>query len=87
MATPAALCLVAAVLTSLYSASHAANVTLVDVMVAGETSLNCTETPCKYAAFRIPGLVAFEGKGGEDVLLAFAEGRKTGCGDFAGQVC
>eukprot|EP00038_Savillea_parva_P014906 m.12358 g.12358 ORF g.12358 m.12358 type:complete len:569 (-) comp2940_c1_seq1:138-1844(-) len=85
MATPAALCLVAAVLTSLYNPSHAANVTLVDVMVAGETSLNCTEPPCKYAAFRIPGLVAFEGKGGEDVLLAFAEGRKTGCGDFAGQ--
>lgn len=64
----------------------AANVTLVDVMTAGETSLNCTEKPCTYAAFRIPGLVAFTGKSGEDTLLAFAEGRKTGCGDFDGQV-
>jgi hypothetical protein len=64
----------------------AANVTLVDVMTAGESSLNCTEKPCTYAAFRIPGLVAFTGKSGEDTLLAFAEGRKTGCGDFDGQV-
>ena len=33
-----------------------------------------------YEAFRIPGMLAFKG-----TLLVFAEGRKYGCGDFAGQ--
>ena len=33
-----------------------------------------------YEAFRIPGILAFN-----DVLMVFAEGRKYGCGDFAGQ--
>ena len=33
-----------------------------------------------YKAFRIPGMLAFK-----EVLMVFAEGRKYGCGDFAGQ--
>jgi sialidase-1 len=33
-----------------------------------------------YEAFRIPGMLAFR-----DTLMVFAEGRKYGCGDFAGQ--
>lgn len=33
-----------------------------------------------YEAFRIPGILAFK-----EVLLVFAEGRKYGCDDFAGQ--
>jgi hypothetical protein len=51
---------------------------LVDVMKAGETSVGCKETPCKYVAFRIPGLIAT----GNANLFAFAEGRKFSCGDF-----
>jgi hypothetical protein len=51
----------------------------VDVMQGGESSSDCSEPPCTYKAFRIPGLVAV----GNDTLLAFAEGRKSGCGDFA----
>ena len=56
------------------------DVTIVDVMTAGDASADCVEKPCAYKAFRIPGLVAI----GDDVLLAYAEGRKTGCSDFAG---
>lgn len=57
------------------------DVTLVSVMAAGESSADCSEKPCTYAAFRIPGLVAV----GQEQLLAYAEGRKSGCSDFAGQ--
>jgi hypothetical protein len=53
-----------------------ADVTLVSVMEAGEASTTCSEPPCKYAAFRIPGLVVAQHAGGE-VMLAFAEGRKV----------
>ena len=35
-----------------------------------------------YEAFRIPGMLAFK-----DTLMVFAEGRKYGCGDFAGKRC
>jgi hypothetical protein len=56
-------------------------VTLIDVMPAGLASVDCSEPPCVYHAFRIPGLVAAP----PHSLLAFAEGRKTGCGDFDGQ--
>eukprot|EP00051_Salpingoeca_urceolata_P007499 m.98171 g.98171 ORF g.98171 m.98171 type:complete len:400 (+) comp15262_c1_seq2:14-1213(+) len=44
---------------------------VVDVFTDGEQG---------YKAFRIPGLLAVNG-----TLLAFAEGRKYGCGDFDGQ--
>lgn len=52
-------------------AKHASGPALSDVFIAGEDD---------YVAFRIPGLLAFRG-----ILLAFAEGRKYGCGDFSGQ--
>eukprot|EP01051_Picozoa_sp_SAG22_P014283 SAG22_NODE_1709_length_3761_cov_9.920535_1_plen_573_part_00 len=58
--------------------SSGAKVTLVPVMSAGATSVGCTQGGCKYAAFRIPGLVSV----GNRTLIAFAEGRKFGCGDF-----
>lgn len=61
--------------------TEAAEVKLVPVMVAGSTSVGCTQGGCKYAAFRIPGLVA----AGNNTLIAAAEGRKFGCGDFGGQ--
>lgn len=63
---------------------YAAKVILVDVMSPGDTSVNCTESPCKYAAFRIPGLLVAPTKDGGEVMIAVAEGRKTGCGDFSG---
>lgn len=50
--------------------AHHEPIPLDNVFAAGEEG---------YAAFRIPGLLAFKG-----TLLAFAEGRKYGCGDFAG---
>lgn len=63
-----------------------ATVTLVPVMVAGAKAVGCTSPPqapateaCVYKAFRIPGFVNAGG-----TLLAFAEGRATGCGDFSG---
>ena len=59
----------------------ATGVTLIDVMKPGLASADCSEPPCLYHAFRIPGLVAVP----PHSLLAFAEGRKTGCGDFDGQ--
>ena len=58
--------------------SSAAQVTLIPVMQAGAVSVGCTQGGCKYASFRIPGLVS----AGNKTLLAFAEGRKFGCGDF-----
>ena len=61
------------------AASNGAAVDLIDVMLAGASSTGCKEgPPCKYEAFRIPGLIAC----GNGTLLAFAEGRKFGCGDF-----
>jgi hypothetical protein len=60
------------------AAVDGAKVELVDVMVAGESSVGCLVLPCKYVGFRIPGLIAC----GNQTLLAFAEGRKFGCGDF-----
>lgn len=62
-----------------------ANVTLIPVLEAGAKAVGCKSppqggaAPCTYAAFRIPGFVNAGG-----VLLAFAEGRATGCGDFSG---
>jgi hypothetical protein len=63
-----------------------ASVTLVSVMQAGAKAVGCTSPPlapateaCVYKAFRIPGFVNAGG-----TLLAFAEGRATGCGDFSG---
>ena len=56
----------------------AAPVQRVRVMGAGSEAIGCTQGGCKYAAFRIPGLVA----AGNNTLLAFAEGRKFSCGDF-----
>ena len=53
----------------------------IPVMTAGATATGCLSPgPCKYAAFRIPGLI-----NANNTLIAVAEGRKTGCGDFAGQ--
>jgi hypothetical protein len=66
-------------LSSFLAAFLAADVTIVDVMRGGESSSDCSQPPCTYKAFRIPGLVAV----GNNTLLAFAEGRKSGCGDFA----
>lgn len=60
---------------------HLTDVQLTNVMPAGAASIDCRTPPCKYAAFRIPGLVALP----PHTLLAFAEGRKFGCGDFQGQ--
>jgi hypothetical protein len=37
-----------------------------------------TKEKCQYASFRIPGLTAV----GNRTLIAAAEGRKMGCGDF-----
>ena len=48
------------------------------VMTEGDTAVGCLQEGCTYAAFRIPGLVDL----GNGTLLAFAEGRKWGCGDF-----
>ena len=56
--------------------ARGANVTLIEVMKAGESSTDCSEPPCKYAAFRIPGLVVMQHNGSE-VMMAFAEGRKV----------
>lgn len=53
--------------------SLSAEVKRVGVMARGDASSDCTEKPCSYNAFRIPGLVAV----GNRTLLAFAEGRKT----------
>lgn len=50
------------------------------VMTEGDTAVGCLQEGCTYAAFRIPGLVDL----GNGTLLAFAEGRKWGCGDFGG---
>ena len=58
--------------------AFAAPVKLVDVMVPGASSTDCSEPPCVYKAFRIPGFA----NAGNGTLLAFAEGRKFGCGDF-----
>ena len=53
----------------------------VPVMTAGASAVGCLSPgPCKYAAFRIPGLINTV----NETLIAVAEGRKTGCGDFAG---
>lgn len=46
--------------------AYAAEVRITAVLNKGESG---------YAAFRIPGFLAFN-----DTLLAFAEGRKFGCG-------
>lgn len=70
-----------ALLLPFWCGGRCAEVKLVDVMTAGESSVDCKNPPCKYAAFRIPGLV----DAGGNTLLAFAEGRKFGCGDFDGQ--
>jgi sialidase-1 len=55
-------------------------------MVAGAKAVGCTSPPqppateaCVYKAFRIPGFVNAGG-----TLLAFAEGRATGCADMSG---
>jgi hypothetical protein len=53
-------------------------VKLVPVMQQGDTAVGCTQGGCKYAAFRIPGFANV----GNNTLIAFAEGRKFGCGDF-----
>eukprot|EP01047_Picozoa_sp_COSAG01_P075028 COSAG01_NODE_12725_length_1693_cov_2.590966_1_plen_470_part_01 len=63
-----------------------ATVTRVPVMVAGAKAMGCTSPAlppateaCVYKAFRIPGFVNAGG-----TLLAFAEGRATGCADMSG---
>eukprot|EP01052_Picozoa_sp_SAG31_P031039 SAG31_NODE_3248_length_4493_cov_1.923760_1_plen_565_part_00 len=54
----------------------------VPVMTAGASAVGCQSPgPCKYAAFRIPGLINTR----NGTLVAVAEGRKFGCGDFDGQ--
>ena len=75
MIAPTLLLLLSAIATA-----TAAKVEIVSVMPEGMASNDCAEPPCKYAAFRIPGLVAIR-----NTLLAFAEGRKFGCADFDGQ--
>ena len=50
-----------------------ANVTIVTVFAPGESGI---------AAYRIPGVLSIPGT---TILLAFAEGRKYGCGDFGGE--
>ena len=51
-------------------------------MTAGATAIGCKSPgPCKFAAFRIPGLINTR----NGTLVAVAEGRKFGCGDFEGQ--
>ena len=67
-----------ALFAALAAAAAAADVKLVPVMEAGATSTGCSQGGCKYAAFRIPGLV----NAGNNTMIAFAEGRKFGCGDF-----
>ena len=67
-----------ALFAALAALAAAADVKLVPVMEAGATSTGCTQGGCKYAAFRIPGLV----NAGNNTMIAFAEGRKFGCGDF-----
>lgn len=52
----------------------AAPVVTVPVFKSGESGV---------AAFRIPGLLSFESKG-SGYMLAYAEGRVAGCGDFSG---
>ena len=60
--------------------AQAANVTITPVLTAGAKAVGCvTPGPCVYKAFRIPGFVNAGG-----TLLAFAEGRATGCGDYSG---
>ena len=58
-----------------------ATVTRVPIMMAGSRSVGCTfpGSDCVYKAFRIPGMVL-----AGNTLLAFAEDRATGCGDFSG---
>jgi sialidase-1 len=59
----------------------AAPVRLVPVMKSGAEAVGCSKKAggsCTYVAFRIPGLV----NAGNNTLIAFAEGRKYGCGDF-----
>ena len=61
--------------------ANSAPVRLVPVMETGAETVGCTSgggPPCRYSAFRIPGLV----NAGNNTLIAFAEGRKYGCGDF-----
>ena len=61
--------------------ANSAPVRLVPVMESRAETVGCTSgggPPCRYSAFRIPGLV----NAGNNTLIAFAEGRKYGCGDF-----
>ena len=59
-----------------------AAVRTVPVLRAGAIAVGCLSPgPCKYAAFRIPGLIHTR----NGTLIAVAEGRKNGCSDFAGQ--
>jgi hypothetical protein len=74
--TFAVMMMVTVTVTVMVCGVSGADVTLVSVMEAGEASTTCSEPPCKYAAFRIPGLVVAQHGGGE-VMLAFAEGRKV----------
>jgi sialidase-1 len=55
---------------------------LVSALAATLPPSTCIFSPNEsgYQAFRIPGFVAIN-----ETVLAFAEGRKYGCGDFAGQ--
>ena len=72
------------VLVCIPEQAQAASVKLVVVMPAKAVSTGCTSNaagtaePCQYANFRIPGMAA----AGGGVLIAAAEGRKMGCGDF-----
>ena len=80
MAVRSPLLVAAAVLAGTPPPSAGAPVVrLVPVMQSGAEAVGCTSGgSCAYSAFRIPGLV----NAGNNTLLAFAEGRKYGCGDF-----
>ena len=79
LSTDRLLLVVAISVASACGVAHGAPVRLVSVMQSGSEAVGCTSgAGCTYSAFRIPGLV----NAGENTLLAFAEGRKFGCGDF-----
>ena len=75
-----------ALLLALVQQSYPAAVATKTVDEVGNFTIRTVFTPGegRYAAFRIPGIVASSGSGGS-VLHMFAEARKYSCADFHGQ--